>query len=439
MSVFQWMRQAISSSVSVGTIPDSPIDPNRSVDSYGVPIHYSDCATAAEREAWLHSSHGQQLLRSRPLLYEFYLNGRLLRMVHNPHWTARLRQWLSLDRLPPSQEKQFDLRERLEEKLKKHKSEWLHTPRQHALPPAELFRHEINNYKSFEFHTKNKYDILIDGFTIFRGIVPMPVVAAAESFIEEAISAVELSSISGSKTNEIDIVDPHFTSAISNDKAILALFYNSPVYALAQQILHGTAGSGRPHSIVGGAQVAYRYTQSRPAARLWQGRGYELGGKNWHLDGTNEGKYSPFSLLIGIALSDQQQEFSGNLCVFPGSHHTLQPWLKEYATACKELSDQYDHQAQEDPTGALAELTRRKLALQRQQGHMDLGEPTQILVSPGDVVFVLHRVAHRGGPNYSPNVRKMIYFRVSHKDHERMKDAALDDLWIEYEGMKEVL
>ena len=67
------------------------------------------------------------------------------------------------------------------------------------------------------------------------------------------------------------------------------------------------------------------------------------------------------------------------------------------------------------------------------------GEPVQVQMSTGDVVFALHRTAHRGGPNYSTEVRRMVYFRVSHADHGRLRTQALEDLWAEFEGMKDVL
>lgn len=33
--------------------------------------------------------------------------------------------------------------------------------------------------------------------------------------------------------------------------------------------------------------------------------------------------YRPFSLLLGVALSDLSCDFSGNFCVFPQSHHQI--------------------------------------------------------------------------------------------------------------------
>ncbi|KAJ1416352.1 hypothetical protein B484DRAFT_401208 [Ochromonadaceae sp. CCMP2298] len=68
-----------------------------------------------------------------------------------------------------------------------------------------------------------------------------------------------------------------------------------------------------------------------------------------------------------------------------------------------------------------------------------LEEPVQVCMSAGDVVFAMHKVAHLGGPNYSPELRRMVYFRVSHQHLAQVKRRAMEDLWVEYEGMQEVL
>jgi hypothetical protein len=46
-----------------------------------------------------------------------------------------------------------------------------------------------------------------------------------------------------------------------------------------------------------------------------------------------KGKHSPFSLLVGVTLSDVAAPNAGNFCVFPGSHTTLLPLLKAQAAA----------------------------------------------------------------------------------------------------------
>lgn len=42
------------------------------------------------------------------------------------------------------------------------------------------------------------------------------------------------------------------------------------------------------------------------------------GGRSWHIDGMDRGTYGAFSLLIGVALSDQLVDYCGNLCLHAG-------------------------------------------------------------------------------------------------------------------------
>ena len=97
-------------------------------------------------------------------------------------------------------------------------------------------------------------------------------------------------------------------------------------------------------------------------------------------------------------------------------------------------------------TPAQREEEAARLAGRRQLArHADkpvLDEPVQVQLSPGDVVVALHKVAHFGGPNtHSREVRKMIYFRVSHRQHASLRYEALQEgkLWIEYEGLHDLL
>lgn len=47
-----------------------------------------------------------------------------------------------------------------------------------------------------------------------------------------------------------------------------------------------------------------------------------------------------------------------------------------------------------------------------------IGKPTQLKMQAGDVVVAHPDLAHRGGPNFSPHIRYMVYFRIKHVDLE---------------------
>lgn len=178
-----------------------------------------------------------------------------------------------------------------------------------------------------------------------------------------------------------------------------------------------------------------------------------------HIDGLQNGAYGSFSFLVGFPLSDQHDLYAGNLCLHAGSHYSLQPWLERYAkqSAAYAVSDASGRLTTSTPaaaagsqrhllTPAQREEEAARLAGRRQLArHADkpvLDEPVQVQLSSGDVVVALHKVAHFGGPNtHSREVRKMIYFRVSHRQHSSLRYEALqeDKLWLEYEGLHDLL
>jgi ectoine hydroxylase-related dioxygenase (phytanoyl-CoA dioxygenase family) len=141
-------------------------------------------------------------------------------------------------------------------------------------------------------------------------------------------------------------------------------------------------------------------------------------GTQWHIDGMDTGKHSPFSLLVGVALSDQSQPDCGNLIAFPGSHHSLHPLLREQVDTGSGL---FSNQAA--------------------TGKPCLTGSQQILLQPGDAVLLHQKVAHRIGINCSPNIRYQTYFRLRHTDHAaKLEDGSLlDDLWTEFQGLADDL
>lgn len=131
-------------------------------------------------------------------------------------------------------------------------------------------------------------------------------------------------------------------------------------------------------------------------------------GTQYHIDGMGQNKLCPFSLLCGVALSDQTVPNMGNLHVFPGSH--LHSGLQKY----------YVEKINDDDQGE-ADVSKP-----------DLGESVQVLLRPGDIVLAHQLLAHRVGVNTSEHIRYQLYYRVQHKDHEDLKGYIVDDPWIEF-------
>lgn len=174
-----------------------------------------------------------------------------------------------------------------------------------------------------------------------------------------------------------------------------------------------TSGAGR--AVARGGQIALRYPELGDPPRG------ALSGVGWHIDGMDRGQHSPFNLLVGVCLSDQQEEFGGNLCVWPGSHYTLQELIAEQRLPVHPTPEE-----QEDVSFRLRGLMR-----------IDLGEPVQLRLRQGDCVLCHQKLAHRGGPNHGPHIRQMVYFRVSHRSLRATSDAlVLCDLFLHFEGLQ---
>merc|ERR1712151_965134 len=121
-----------------------------------------------------------------------------------------------------------------------------------------------------------------------------------------------------------------------------------------------------------------------------------------------QNKLHPFTLLCGVALSDQQHPNMGNLHVFPSSH-LYEPLQKYYQDLIND-----DNQNEGD---------NRK---------PNLGDSVQVLLSPGDVVIAHQLLAHRVGVNTSEHIRYQLYYRITHKDHAALKPYIIQNPWAEF-------
>jgi hypothetical protein len=508
--------------------------------SFQVRQRFDECTSLEEKFAWVESAHGQKIIQSLPLVAQYYKSGYLFKLLENPFWEQRLKDWLSPELVKSGSSVPHGLGlPRTDEEIEKNRGRggWIHPP--HENPPLQVLFEEY--YKQFYFYTipeDNRMELFTRGFTVVPNVIQQELVDAAAERINEHILNTDCyfdilhneknyskelkdkkdkdkkSSFSsffskkkdnmkekdegtvadnpflGTKEKQkirlehkklVEEGDRYFVSGSTNDLAVLSLYYASPLHAMVESLLHGSPSQytekmiksgqslpvpppvpGRgtqkkkdnnnsnsfpeiPHrpfrTAVGDGQIAYRFAQPTPTAapskEEYLQKNFQnltnsdpilnikydaIGGQSWHVDGLGRGYWGTFSLLIGIPLSDQFEEYSGNLCLHDGSHVLLQPYMREYAAKWNS-----------------AESFDEKFALQRSVKKPLLEEPTQVIASRGDVVIALHKVAHLGGPNYSNDIRKMLYFRVSHQRHGELRLDALDDLWIEYEGMHDIL
>jgi hypothetical protein len=361
---------------------------------------FRDCLTYEERWEWLQSDFGQRVLSVRPRIHEAYVNGKLQMMIRDPHWIQQLNQWLIV-----ANNSRFDRPVNAFDRA---------SLRAHHSPAS-------STTAVYPFSEAHKLDFLIHGYMAHPNLIPPEILDEAVNFL-----------------NNRNLEDSHrpFISDFTTEPAILNLFYKSQVHALADTLLYGA--NPHPPTVVRQAQIAQRPPQQQHHHPLGAIFGFSraanaavgMNGKKWHIDGLAQESHSPFSLLIGVALSDQFEENSGNLCVFPGSHHSLSPFLKEF------VSKGYLRHLQLQPGQALGPNV-----FEEYLEKPSLESPTQLLLSKGDVVVVHQKVAHRGSPNYSKQTRNMIYFRVASHHHHLHSNTEenLDNIWLDFQGMKDVL
>lgn len=218
---------------------------------------------------------------------------------------------------------------------------------------------------------------------------------------------------------------------LSQSPEILSLMWRSPAWGAVNSIVgHGQCIPPRA------AQVALRFPQppgeeeskghgtvdwdekvERAASSVTSAAGPGSTGlqgpdSRWHIDGMDKRTAAPFSLLVGIMLSDADHEDMGNLAVYPGTHVDVAEKIKR------------------DGAGWVAGAAPRP--------PLSKG-PKQVLLKAGDVVVAHPLLPHRVGVNYSPFIRYCVYFRVHHKEHPARRPRLPEDLLAVWDGVKDVV
>jgi ectoine hydroxylase-related dioxygenase (phytanoyl-CoA dioxygenase family) len=119
-------------------------------------------------------------------------------------------------------------------------------------------------------------------------------------------------------------------------------------------------------------------------------------------------KLSPFSLLLGVALTNQTEDFCGNFVVYPGSHFLINKEL--FSGVGLELGE-----ANKIIEGKLPERLLKKLK-----------EPLQLHLSAGDAVLCHYQLVHGVSENrngFEPRIN--LYWRIKHINHNE-KDSVVD-------------
>lgn len=128
-------------------------------------------------------------------------------------------------------------------------------------------------------------------------------------------------------------------------------------------------------------------------------------------NGVPKGTIQNFTMLLGVMLSDLPNPYSGNLSVWPGTHHIYEKYFQEHGPE----------------------------ALLNGMPPVDLPEPEQMLGNAGDVILCHYQIAHGVAPNVSPHTRYAIYFRLRHVEHDSQRFECMTNIWLEWPGIREIM
>lgn len=243
-----------------------------------------------------------------------------------------------------------------------------------------------------ELTQEQKQKIRNDGYLVLPAYVP-------EKLTNVALRAINHSVGKGMEPKDI----PSFRATsycpeLRNTPPIIDLLHKTSLWKTAESLI----GSGKLR-LVGPPQIALRFPAMETPGELHP-----------HLDGmyspnnrVQKGTIQSFTMLAGVFLSNTPNQFWGNFCVWPGTHHLFEKYFQEHG-----------------PESLLKGLPP-----------ISLPEPEQILAQTGDALICHYQLAHTVVLNVSPHIRYAVFFRLAHADHASRKNEALTNLWREWPGL----
>jgi len=292
-------------------------------------------------------------------------------------------------------------------------------------PPILSHAYNLTTFNEDINLTKEEQESFkIDGYLHMKDIVPPSLIENALKIINHHI--LQPNSIQGK--NGKSKSGRTFGDAITMNKEILDLLYESPVWTIVQRLLG--KGNAEFH---GAPQIALRPPKLR-------GGTAEISPTAWHTDGMVGNQHSPFTLLVGIALSSQSTPNSGNLVVHPGSHEILQKVYRDNVNngqPLQWLENDDDDDDNNDANENKNQCSNSDNDAGSEKKRTELPNGKAVLAEPGDIILAHQKTAHQVLDNLSCNIRYQIYFRIRHKKHYQFLESGilLDDLWVEYEGL----
>jgi hypothetical protein len=237
-----------------------------------------------------------------------------------------------------------------------------------------------------------------------QGYVLMPNVVPRDN-VNAAIRAINHSLGEGMDPARLAILRAQsYCPELQKEPVITDLYNDTPAKALVESLV----GVGKVQPVSSG-QIALRFPIA-PGSAPKQPVPH-LDGMYTATNGVPKGRIMSFTMLVGVALSDVNEPFAGNLTVWPGTHRLYESYFRQHGPE----------------------------ALLEGMPNVPLPDPVHVIAKVGDVILCHYELAHTAAPNASPHVRYAIYFRASRVDHEKQWKQAMSDIWMEWPGIQSLL
>jgi hypothetical protein len=238
-----------------------------------------------------------------------------------------------------------------------------------------------------------------EGYLVIPGAVPEALLAAADAEIDGLVEDTEPHEGDGGPG-----VNAWFMPRARLPRCE-ALLRDAPVLAAANELV-----------APGELDFAFDHVQVSTTRAPWH---HVPGGP--HLDGhtprPDHEAPDSFTLLVGVLLTDQTDDQSGSLWVWPGSHLAHRALFEERGT--RVLLEAYGHSTLLHPP-------------------FTLGRPEPVRGRRGDVVLAHFLLGHNKGGHLGPVDRRTVYYRLAVPGHAQRWDATFLDPWLEYPPVRRV-
>lgn len=241
---------------------------------------------------------------------------------------------------------------------------------------------------------QQRTDLRKEGYVRLPGIVP-------RSSVDAALRAINAWMGRGMDPDQMEIYSSRsFCPDDRDDPVFLDLYRSTPIAEAVESALG-------PSSIapVERAQISLRFPL--PSGHPQTPPGPHLDGVSTPTNGVEPGRVHNFAALVGIYLQDVEEPFAGNFTVWPKSHAQYAAYFAEHGP----------------------------LALLDGMPPVSLGPPEQLLGKAGDAFLCHYLLGHGAAENHSPRIRYAVFFRLKHRDHDRLGYGPMTAPWLGWTGI----